>query len=302
MIVRTSSSMQFNESLSMISKQQSRLNELREQITTGKKILRPSDDPVMAARITTVKQTSAQIVQFNRTSSDLKGNLSYQEEVIQQAIDALQKAREGAIRSSSPAINQDNAQAIAQEIYEISELILGVANTRDENNAHIFAGFKSDTAAYTVARNTDNNISTGLYAGDSNFSYRDVGLGQKINSNVPGESLFNTASGDSVFSALGKFANELETGTPVTSALNDIDDVMNKLIEHNSKIGVRINQVNAMTSINQSLSFSMETAIAEVEGLDMTEGLLELSQLQAGYQASLQTFAQVQQLNLFKFM
>ncbi len=138
----------FNQSLRSFNDLQAGNIKIQEQISSGRKVLLPSDDPIASARIQQLQDELAQIGQFKQNISTIELRLSAQEVQIGSAENIVIRLRELAIRAGNASTTQQDRQAIATEVEQMRDELLSLANSRDGSGKYIFSGFQSDNPPY----------------------------------------------------------------------------------------------------------------------------------------------------------
>lgn len=180
--MRISTASIFNQNLDAMLNQQTELADSQLRISTGKKILRPSDDPAASVDILNI-QREFSISEQNLTNADKAENkLRTEEGILQSTVSVLQKIRELSVQALNDTNTQTDRQAIAEEIKQLNEQLLAFSNTQDANGDYLFAGFLSNTQPYTSINAT--------YSGDSGQRNIQVGPGVLIETNDPGDKIF----------------------------------------------------------------------------------------------------------------
>ncbi|MBV1874809.1 MAG: flagellar hook-associated protein FlgL [Gammaproteobacteria bacterium] len=123
----------------------------QEQITTGKRVLRPSDDPVAAVRIQQVGQQIASAEQYNENIGMATTKLSEEENLLDTAENIIQRIKEKVIQSENAALSTLDRVAIAAEIEERLGELFNITNTRDAAGKYIFGGYNGSEPPF-VAR------------------------------------------------------------------------------------------------------------------------------------------------------
>ena len=131
-----------------------------EQISSGKRVNRPSDDPVAAERINQFRNLLRTTERRLSTVNEAVGRLNFSDSVLDQAGNMIQRAKELAIRMRSETNTDVERRNAAQEVQQLLEGLAGVANT-ELNGRFIFAGSQTQTVPYipgsvTGAANTGN--------------------------------------------------------------------------------------------------------------------------------------------------
>ncbi|MEE8058863.1 MAG: flagellar hook-associated protein FlgL [Pseudomonadales bacterium] len=142
MAIRFSFLQGFDRGLQGILRVQAQTFETQSQISSGRRITSPSDDPVASARIIQVNQELSLVRQFVENADSVENRLNLAENQVQQVSTLLIRIRELTIQMDGLAMTQRDRQGIAAEVDTRLDELLNLANTRDVNGEYIFAGFQ----------------------------------------------------------------------------------------------------------------------------------------------------------------
>ena len=134
----------FAQGVDMMLKKQTDLHKTELQLSSGKRILKPSDDAAASVKVLDLKETQEKIKQYQRNADALEGKLAQEETALTSIQNTLQRVRELAVQGNSDSLNTSNRQAIAEEIRQHLENFMQLANTRDSNGEYIFSGFSTN--------------------------------------------------------------------------------------------------------------------------------------------------------------
>lgn len=180
--MRISTSQIFDQNLTAILNQQTELAKTQNQISTGKRILNPSDDPSGSVQILSFQRELSLTNQYLDNAVIAGNKLERQESTLDSATNLIQRLRELAVQGLNDSNSQSDRQAIATEIREINEQLLSLANTKDANGDYLFAGYATGTQPYKSIFDT--------YQGDEGQRNLKVGEGVLIETNDPANRLF----------------------------------------------------------------------------------------------------------------
>jgi len=312
--MRISTSWAQQTSVNSILEQQTRLNQTQLQLSTGKKILTPSDDPAAAARIIDLNQGIKQTEQYQSNINAARQRLTLEDGVLLSATDVLQRVNELGLQGLNATSSPTDRTAIAVEIEELNQQLVGLANTRNANGEHLFSGFKSATQPFSKDPAVP---STGayIYAGDKNQRPIQIDSDRQIADGDYGSNVFGTptpatipatvlvpGSIANVFEALDKFAADLRANTPNSASLDDISKSLDKILTVQSSVGTRLNALDNQEGHNTDFVLNLKTVLSETEDLDYAEAISRFNQQTLSLQAAQQSFAQVKKLSLFNYL
>ncbi|ARN76267.1 flagellar hook-associated protein 3 [Oceanicoccus sagamiensis] len=132
----------FNESVQGILRVQQQTYQTQQQVSSGRRIVSPADDPVASARIIQVNQELSQVGQYIDNANSVENRLNLAENQIQQVSSLLFRVRELTVQAGGLALTQSDRQGLAAELDTRLDELFDLANTRDVNGEYIFAGYQ----------------------------------------------------------------------------------------------------------------------------------------------------------------
>lgn len=422
----------YDRSLQNISQRQSELARLQENLTSGKKVLRSSDDPTSAA-LAERAQTRINRVEADQRALEAQRNaIATGESTLGEVVDRLQEFRELLVQAGNGSYTESERRIISQKLTSLREHILDLSNRTDSNGMPLFAGLGSDKAPFsgptplpndytykglpgqnsssvnsipyaldgdsafmfhpardgiynvkladntgsggitgtrTLSTDTVNildstkvnessfkieivSVTPGSVAGTISASYRIhetnkdgvtqthpdqsildhpsnmpitlqgvpsdpnlgiVGFMEGISINVKGTlqdgDTISISPKRSIFSSLddairdiGGAVNGNASSQAVRQALHAVDAGLNRVMAVRGQAGELLNRADRITESNGKLAAELEENRSRAEDLDMIKGVSEFQNKQTGYQAALQSYAQVKKLSLFDYI
>ncbi len=306
--MRISTSYISQQSLSTMLQQQTDLAKTQLQISTGERIVSPSDDPVGAVKILDIERQINLSQQYLDNADTAENKLTTTDGSLESAVNIIQRIRELGVQALNDTNSASARVAIATEISELNNELLGLANTTDSNGEYIFAGYQSDTKPFTSL--TSGYIPTSPGPGDGQRSIR-VGDGYSVTVNEPGNTVFVVShdinTSQSIFETINDFVSDLNANTVGTASANgaildNLDNGLNAIMDARTRIGTRLSAIDQQRKINENVGFSMKTTLSQVKDLDYAEAISKLNLQTAGLQAAQQAYVKVQGLSLFNYL
>lgn len=399
-----------------ISARQVALSALQENLTSGKRVVRASDDPTSAGIAERALTRISRIATDQRALESQRNAITQAESVLGDVTDALQRFRELTISAGNAGHTPLERQIIAQEMTGLRDQIFALANREDSNGLPLFSALGSALkpfvgpqapptdytfnglpgqsagspvsipfaldgdsafmltpkrdASYNVGLNSGNsslqastvNVSDATLVTGSSYSISNIVIadvtpatvpatseatydlvetpvgtniplapvsvigpafpsgGSTIPLTAPGLSLTLTGTptlGDtitiqanaSLLSVMDNAIRDIGSATTnntvtqaVTQALHNIDIGMQRVSAARGQAGELLNRADRISGNQEKRSIQMETDRSRAEDLDIVKGISDFQNQQTGYQAALQTYAQVQKLSLFNFI
>jgi len=190
-MLRISNYMMTQRALTAMLGQQAGLNDTQLQLSTGRRVLTPSDDPVSSARVLGLNGAIDTVRQYQDNANRARARLETEEGVLLGATNLLQRVNELTIQGNNDTLTPTDSRAIAAEVSQILDQMLSLANTRDSNGEYIFAGYQSSTRPFT-------NPAVGSYAyqGDTGQRHLQISSARQVADGDTGYDVFvNVATG-----------------------------------------------------------------------------------------------------------
>ncbi len=194
----------FNQrGLNSILDQQSGMADLQLKIASGKRITSPSDDPSGSVQIIRLSQAKSVTEQYVRNSDNALTRLQLEENALQGAEDILQRVRELAIQSGNSVLTNQDRKAIAVELRQHLQALVGLANSQDANQEYLFAG--NQVGQRPFSQTAAGNV---IYNGDQGQRSIQISAGQQVNAGDTGLDVFmDISNGNGIFSVQDSPAN-----------------------------------------------------------------------------------------------
>jgi len=301
MTMRISTPFMFAQGVDVMLKKQVELTQTELQLASGKRILRPSDDPSGAVQILDLKEAQSKLEQYQRNANAAEAKLSQEETALTGVQNLLQRVRELAVAGNNDTYNQENRTAIAKEIREHIDNFLQLANTRDANGEYIFAGYQTDTPPMA-----HDGVGNFTYNGDTGQRVVKIGDSREVAMNDPGTIFMDFAANASGVTNVGEvmynLASNFEAGVRDNNALADLDTALGEILNTRALIGARMNAIDEQRTANEAFDIAVNQVRSSLEDLDYAEAVSRFNQQLTALQASQQSFIKIQDLNLFNFL
>lgn len=280
-----------------------RAETLQNQIGTGERLERSSDDPVAAARLRILARNERLAAVDTRNADMAEADLSLTDQTLGSIADIVIQARELAVRAGASTMNGDQRAAIGVEIEGLRSNLLLLANSRNVAGHALFGG-QSAGAAYADAP------PSAAYLGTSSVVPLEIGEGQTVTPGMTGPELFEFSSGagaTDLFAVLGTLAATLKSGDPAAGALAQdslqlLDSGLEKITTAQTVVGARLNWVDLMADRREDTGERVAAERADVGGADIAVTVSRLKETLTVLEASQASFARLSELSLFSFL
>ena len=268
-----------------------RLQRTHEEISTGKRIRVPSDDPPGAGQALLVRSNIQLNDQYLRTINLSKTWLETSEGALSSFSDVMVRAKELAIQGSNATLGATDRVAIADEVNQLVGAALAAANT-NAGGAFLFAGHQTTTTPFTLSG------STLTYQGDSGQMTREIGQSLNISVNTTGDRLVPALQ------ALISLRDALQSGTPteVRSAITGVDDGIDGILELRAESGSKVNRFEFTEQRLEDIQVTLKALLSETEDVDFSEAISRFNLEENVYKASLSAGGKAIQPSLLDFL
>ncbi len=207
--MRVSTSWMQQQSVGSMMDRQSDLSDLNIQLSTGKRINQPSDDPVGAARALDLTHLTADAAQYQRNIGTANARLGLEDQTLSNVTDVLGRVRTLLLQAANGSQTDATRGDIAAEMVQLRQQLLGQANSKDGQGDYIFAGNRTGTMPFVAQSGVS-------YLGDDGQRMVAAGPGLQVATGDPGSAVFaDIPTGNGTFAISANAAN---TGNAVAGA------------------------------------------------------------------------------------
>lgn len=278
------------------------LSQIQEQVSSGKTISRPSQNPFLATRIMDFDAEIARKEQFERNIEDIDGALTVTDTAMGQLSDQLTRIKELTLKASTGTIEATDREIIKKEIDQVIEAMVDTLNTSYEDK-YVFAGYQTDTRPFEWIDDGAGNRQV-VYHGDGNVTQVEISKGVTVFRNVSGNEVLGGVNGRNLFESMLAISDALaaDDTEALTELVGDIDAHQSNALQVRGKIGAQQNRLEMALGRNRDEVLNLKTVLSEAEDVDYAEAMINYSVLNAGYQASLQISSSILQPTLLDFL
>lgn len=274
------------------------LMQAQEQVATGRRINRVSDNPADAVSSLNQRATLRRMEQFSRNAEEARAWFDAGDAALSDVSDRLTNVRSLLVQANSGANDATSRAALANQIRAVRESILMAANS-ERGGRPLFAGNVGGAIAY------DTN---GQYVGDAGAVVLPITGGVSLRVNGTGPEIFGTNNADplqgDLFQLLDSLATSVESGdsAAIGAGLGLIDGATKRVAAAQVQLGSRASQVEDLSNSLEDGKVALKAGISNKENVDFAESIINLKTREAAYQAAIQATAKVIQPSLMDFL
>lgn len=311
--MRVTTKMFYDTFLSDMQKNMSSIFKANEQISSNKKVNRPSDDAAIMSRILAYRTQLSSNSDYGKAVDFAASNLEVIDSSFSNLNNLLVRAKELMVQGGNGIINVSHRRMIAAEVNHILQAAIGIANTRVADK-YVFSGYQSDSIPI--------NSTTGAYQRDNNNIEIAINSGVNVRINIPASELFSNTTTDFtagpppvyadpntyVLEALHALKTALEepndtlATTAIQTAMGYLNNVSNNLSEKIAGVGALLNRLDQELKYQENRDYNLTLNLSRDQDADIAKAASELAQKQTALQALRNSSAQILNTSLFDFI
>lgn len=317
--MRLSTSMMYDQQMRGVTNSQSSWLSAGEQLSTGKRINNPSDDPVAAAQAVVLSQAQSQTSQYKMARVFATNSIGQEETNLQQVTKVIQSAQDVAVSAASGALSDDDRESYATQLTGLRDQLLNLANSTDGNGRYMFAGYKTDSAPFTLA--ADGSVS---YNGGETAITQKVDASRVMTTSHTGRQVFLSVTGNAVanpdgtpadsniFNVLNNAITALNTpiaeaddatkadaATAVSKLSRGLTNSLNNVSKVRSELGTQLQELDNLNSKGEDTALNLATQMSGLVDVDYTSAISSYVMQQTALQASYKVFSDMSGMSLF---
>lgn len=300
MIGRMSTDQFHMSSLDVILDAQARLQRTQEELASGKRLLKPSDDPVASAQIAEIRSDLTRMETYQRNLDYAFSQLAYTESKIAGAEESVIRIKTLLLQAANATYSASDRQAMAIEMTAMRDQMLSLANSQDANGDFTFAGSAVLEAPY------QSQAGQIAYQGDQIARAMNIAPGLTVSPQLTGAEVFgsNDPSNVDVFSVLDAaiLAVENNDQAAISTAITAVGNGAEQIFQARSEIGVRMNRVDDQKSLNDSAILNFNKSLSSLEDLDYAKAVSELSSRMLALESAQKAYSKMQGISLFNYL
>ncbi|MYL49178.1 flagellar hook-associated protein FlgL [Halobacillus litoralis] len=296
--MRVTQSMLSNNMLRNLSNSYANMGNYQDQLSTGKKISRPSQDPVVAMKGINYRQQVTEVEQFQRNIAEVHNWMDNSDSALDKATQAMQRVRELTVQASNDTYEEGQRENIAKEIRQLKEHVGTIANTK-VNDKYMFNGGNTTNPPFADMDALEDTVIPPATGEDE--VRIEVSSGVKLQANVLPGRVFN----QDLFKDLDDFAQALEGDASkgeLGDFLGEFDDHIGNIVNERADLGARMNRVELVEDRLETQKISATKMMSDNEDADIEKVITDLKTQESVHRAAMGVGARIIQPTLMDFL
>ncbi|NBX60958.1 MAG: flagellar hook-associated protein 3, partial [Betaproteobacteria bacterium] len=299
MVMKVSTSMFFDRASAQLGNVQGSLAKTQEQLSTGKQITKPSDEPDKASLVTRLESEIARQKSYQGNIKSVEIRLKAEETALNSTSDVMYRMKELAVQAANDTLGAADRKTISLEMTELRNQMLSLANSQDSNGNYLFAG--SRVSQMPFAPDAKGVL---VYKGDQARMVVGVGDNRRMNQNIPGSDAFTNVVRDDgkggkvgvgFFQSLGDLIDAVKGNNRVAiqRGISEIDSLQQGLSDATAQVGTDLNVVDSQNNVLDEITLRLKTTMSDIQDLDYTEAITKMNKDQLALEAAQSSFAKI---------
>ncbi|MGB9199352.1 MAG: flagellar hook-associated protein FlgL [Terriglobales bacterium] len=270
-----------------------------EQLSTGRRVNEPSDDPAAFAGDIQNQAEQSQVDQYLQNTSSLDGLFQTADSALSSVVSSINQAISLGTQGANGAQSLQDQQALAVQVQAIQSQMVQLANTSYQGN-YIFAGTATNTEPFVV----DPSQASGVdYNGNTGTNTVEIADGRSIQTNLPGSQIF-LGSGGNVMESLQQLVTALNSGdtTAIGTATTSLGTSLNYVSQQREFYGSAAQELNSNQTYLQQEQVNLQSQDSSLVGADMAQAATDLSLATTAHDAALAALAKVIPTSLLDYL
>jgi flagellar hook-associated protein 3 FlgL len=288
--------MMADTTLANIERNQRRTTDLQNQLTSGSRITKPSDDPIGTARALNFQQGIDQTTQYLANVDQASSWLNTADAALSGVNSVLVRARELGVQAANGTLSAQDRTNMLEEVHQLQQQVLDQSHAK-YGAYYLFAGTRSDKPGYVLPQSSA--VTPAAYQGNQGQVQREVSPNVSMSLSIDAQATF-----DPVFDALDTLATGLSTNdvSAISSSLNKLDVGTDSVLNARAQVGAKVDRLDALQQNLQSVKVNLAGLLSNTRDVDMAEAITNFTMAQTVYQASLKASAQALQPSLLDYL
>ncbi|QOS98073.1 flagellar hook-associated protein FlgL [Brevibacterium sp. JNUCC-42] len=291
MAIRITQNMMNNTMVRNINNSMGQMSKSYQQLSTGRLVSRPSDDPVIAARGMYYRTTLMENEQFQRNAGQAQSWMDSYDTSMNEVGSVFHRIRDLLVDSGNGTYGIEERKSIAAEIDQL-KLHLGDLANQTVNGKYIYGGDNNNTPPFQNDKFTSNEGKVEM----------EMSQGVFFQVNISGKNIFDSPAGENIFKTLEDIIGVLNAGDSGADYLDKMDEHINNLLVERAALGARSNRLDLMISRLDTDSVSITSMMSKNEDADEAEVITNLKMQENVHRAALGAGARIIQPSLLDFL
>ncbi|HET6569086.1 MAG TPA: flagellar hook-associated protein FlgL [Rhodothermales bacterium] len=278
---------------------QSEMAQLQEQMATGLRINRASDDPAGFAEARRMEVLGNRYNQYQQNIQSAQMWVDQSHNALQNLGELFSQAYERGLRVSNATFDQSGAEVEASGLEQTLQQVVDTLNTKS-GDEYVFAGSRTTVEPFTL----DTATNTVTYNGNDGGRKRSIGMNVSMDVNVNGQAVTDTGDGYSIVESLKNMIDAVRSGdkTALKTALGQVGVARDHVIDQTAAVGTVATRLSLADQQLSDALINVESQRSRLEDTDLAEAITDFQKAQTSFQAALQVTSTLLHTNILEYL
>jgi flagellar hook-associated protein 3 FlgL len=275
---------------------QEQLEQARDRVSSGKRIVRPSDSPGEIADLLRTQASAAELTRRRAAADAWTPSMKAASSALQGMTDTLWDVRTLTLQAINSTTNDDQRKVLADQVDRLQARLLTLANTQVDGR-YLFAGTNTDTQPFSAGPPV-------TYTGNDVPQEVSLTVGTPFATSVTGETLLNPRGGTNLFANLSTLSAAIRSGDTagMSAGLDELDGDVNNVIRQNGDMGARLQYVDLLRQQADENLTAAQGRQSQLQDVDLAEAIIDATTAEHAQQAALAMAGRLDQPSLLDYL
>jgi len=297
--MRVTFSASFRDAAAEISRTAEQLAQAQHQVSSGRRISKPSDDATGTSAAITDRAALGTLDAYTKTADTATSRLTVVDSALSDIINKITAAQSAVASARGSVPNQSQRDAAAASLQSISDALLSDFNAQF-HGAYLFGGSRATTAPYTVG----GGGVVSSYQGNATTMSVDVGPGRSVQVAFDGSSIAQGSDPTDMFTVLSNLITAAKTGNTggLSQGLDALGRALDRATLAQTQVGTSLNALDDARARLSDQQLNTSTQLAKTEDANMASAITQMSQADTAYRAALGAFSRIGTVSLMDYL
>lgn len=308
MNIRVTGQSQTASTIANIQRQTAGQAKYQNQVASGLRVERPSDDPTAFPALARAKADGLRLAAFGQTMTDATTTLNEGVSALGEVSAVLTQAKQIAIEGADATTDQNGAEALARQVDSLLQRALTAANAQS-NGRSLFGGTATTTAPFQTVTDPTGLVTGVTYTGADERGRALIGPNQTVDTQFVGSEVFQQPGGDLFQTLIGlrdDLRNTALTGSARSAAINarlgQVDATRTAIGDATAEQGSNLVTLEALSARASDLKLTADIKVGDLGSTDYAEAVVRMQEQKTSLEATLSVAAKLLQPSLLDFI
>jgi flagellar hook-associated protein 3 FlgL len=282
-----------------ISRTAEQLADAQHQVSSGRRIRRPSDDPSGSSAAVSDHASLGALEAYTKTADSATARLTVADSTLSDIINKIMAAQSAAISAQGSVTPQSQRDAAAASLQAISTSLFGDFNAQF-HGAYLFSGSKATTAPYTLG--AGGVVSS--YQGNGTVVSVDIDRAHTAQISFDGSSIVQGSDPTDIFTVLSTLVTDAKAGNNagIGQGLAALGRALDRATLAQTQVGTALHALDDTRTMLTTAQLNVGAQLSKTEDANMASAITQMSQAETAYRAALGAFSKIGSVSLMDYL